>query len=172
MYSNSCRIRGSLSWYECRLVSVAFAYLVRRNAITLLSSYRLSFRFEWCGSRHRSLERALLLFIFGIMFRLMYVCVRAHARVCVRSRDFDVIPRDSRDFPETTKQGKIEWLTSYCYVSDYWIPGNETLYELNIRVVLFPAVLRGLSTYIAIARDAGLDRLFTTALVLVIYRIP
>lgn len=147
-------------------VSVVFAYLVRRNAFTLLSSYRLSFRFQWCGSRHRSPERALLLFVSGIMFRLVYVCVS------VRSRDFNMIPRDSRDFPETTKQGKIEWLASYCYVSDYWIPGNETLYELNGRAALFPVILRGLSTYIAIVRDVGLDRLFTTAPELVIYRIP
>jgi len=121
-----------------------------------------------------SVPRARIIVICFRYYVPTYVCmrVRAHARVCVRSRDFDVIPRDSRDFPETTKQSKIEWLTSYCYVSDYWIPGNETLYELNIRVALFPAVLRGLSTYIAIARDAGLDRLFTTAPVLVIYRIP
>lgn len=121
-----------------------------------------------------SVPRVRIIVICFRYYVLTYVCmcVWAHVCVCVWSRDFDVIPRDSRDFPETTKQSKIEWLASYCYVSDYWIPGNETLYELNVRTALFPAVLQGLSTYIAIACDAGLDRLFTTAPELVIHRIP
>lgn len=60
-------------------------------------------------------------------------------------RGFDVIRPDSRKSRKTmtTRQRKIEW-RSYCDVSDYWIPGNETLYEL---AALFSVVIRDLSVY-------------------------
>lgn len=83
----------------------------------------------------------------SVHYCYLFPALCSHLCVYVCDREISTWFHDSRDFPETTEQGKIEWLASYCYVSDYWIPGNETLYELNVRAALFPAVLRGLSVY-------------------------
>lgn len=137
--SNSYSKRITLTRYECGLMSS-----IRRHFDLSDSRQRhciIVFILHFLSNSRRS-RRPI-----DVVGRRSAHCRRLFPVLChhLWLRGFDVIRPDSRKSRKTmtTRQRKIEW-RSYCDVSDYWIPGNETLYEL---AALFSVVIRDLSVY-------------------------